>query len=418
MIKIESYPGFSHLQGQRPFALIFVVLAGLFVVTQLGGNNLALFTAINQHAHLFLGDAFWTHITDFGNGALAGVIALATLVLYPQLSKRLLLTILFSAVVINVSKDFFDATRPPGILPLDQIHLVGHAITKNSFPSGHTATAFVLAGYIWLSFSNVWLRSIVLLLAILVGLSRSAIGVHWPEDITSGATLGWLLAWGSAWLSRNSFPRWGNYTSAIFLALAAIIGTATGPVDFESIPGIQKVRWLFAGIALILMSYFFARLLMLRPKMDVWARGRIEWVIQFQNWLPVRFSKFALVGFTGFLIDSLVYLVVQSAGVPHLGARAVSYWVSATCNWYLNRIFTFNDADDENMIVQWVKYLTMCSGSFVLNWGSYYVLTQYVEFFIEYKFIAFIIGIAMGMVFNFGVAHLMIFKHNKQKAAS
>ena len=416
MIKIESYPGFTTLKGLPSFIALGLVMLGLFVLTQLSSTNLDVFNTINEHAHQLIGDAFWVHITDFGNGSLTGVLALATVVLYPQLSKRLLITILLTMITAKFGKEFFDAVRPPGILSLDQFHLVGNAITKHSFPSGHTATAFVLAGYIWLSFSNLWLRSSLLILAILVALSRMAIGVHWPEDVTSGAVLGWTVAWIAAILSRSDFSRWGNYAAGIFLAFAAIIGTATGPVEFELFPNLQKIRWLFAGIAALLGLYFFARLLMLRPTIDTWARGRITWIVSFQNWLPVRFSKFALVGFTGFLIDSLVYLIVQSAGMPHLGARAVSYWVSASCNWYLNRMFTFNDSQDENMLIQWGKYLIMCTGSFVLNWGSYYVLTQYVEFFIEYKFIAFIIGIAMGMVFNFAIAHLIIFKNKKAES--
>lgn len=411
MIKIESYPSFTDLKGLPSFIALGLIMVGLFLLTQLAGTNLSTFHAINTHAHQIFSDGFWVHITDFGNGSLAGVLALATVVLYPQLSKRLLITILLTMIAAKFGKEFFDAVRPPGILSADQFHLVGNAITKHSFPSGHTATAFVLAGYIWLSFSNAWLRGSVLALAILVALSRTALGVHWPEDITSGAVLGWVVAWIAAMLSRSDFSRWGNYAAGIFLAFAAIVGTVTGPVEFELFPSLQKVRWLFAGVAALLGLYFFARLLMLKPKIDVWARSRIIWVVSVQNWLPVRFSKFALVGFTGFLIDSLVYLVVQSVGVPHLAARAVSYWVSATCNWYLNRMFTFNDSEKENKLTQWIKYLSMCLGSFVLNWGSYYVLTQYVEFFIEYKFVAFIIGIAMGMVFNFTVAHLIIFKN-------
>ena len=140
---------------------------------------------------------------------------------------------------------------------------------------------------------------------------------------------------------------------------------------------------------------------------------RVRWLTEYQNWLPLRFMKFGLVGFTGFLVDGLVYSVMLSLGMTHLSARASSYWVSATTNWYLNRRFTFNDADQEMKSRQWIKYLFMAAGSFILNWGSYYMLTEYVSFFSEYKFIAFVIGIAMGMFFNFGVANWVIFRRKR-----
>ena len=46
-----------------------------------------------------------------------------------------------------------------------------------SFPSGHTAAAFVMA-------------TLALAFALLVGLSRVLLGVHYPSDIAAGALLG------------------------------------------------------------------------------------------------------------------------------------------------------------------------------------------------------------------------------------
>ena len=57
-----------------------------------------------------------------------------------------------------------------------------------SFPSNHTASAFVLAATTFRL--SVILGCVMLLLAIITGLSRIAAGLHWPEDVLCGGLLG------------------------------------------------------------------------------------------------------------------------------------------------------------------------------------------------------------------------------------
>lgn len=65
----------------------------------------------------------------------------------------------------------------------------------NSFPSGHTCAAFAAA--------MVWVRTlprrrdrvIAALMAVLMGLSRLYVGVHYPTDVLAGALVGSLCAW-------------------------------------------------------------------------------------------------------------------------------------------------------------------------------------------------------------------------------
>lgn len=76
--------------------------------------------------------------------------------------------------------------RPYETLPITPlIHKDTHGC---SFPSNHTASAFVLA-ITALSLSPA-LFAVMLILAFLTGLSRLAAGLHWPEDILAGALLG------------------------------------------------------------------------------------------------------------------------------------------------------------------------------------------------------------------------------------
>lgn len=70
----------------------------------------------------------------------------------------------------------------PGILP----------VRGRSFPSGHAANNFAVAGVLLLFFR--WWGALYLIPAGLVSLSRVYVGVHWPSDILISAFFGVGLA--------------------------------------------------------------------------------------------------------------------------------------------------------------------------------------------------------------------------------
>jgi membrane-associated phospholipid phosphatase len=72
----------------------------------------------------------------------------------------------------------------------------------NSFPSGHTATAFGLAWVI--VFARPWLGIGALLLAGLVGWSSIIMGVHHPSDVVVSILLSLVVAWFTwRWVEKN-----------------------------------------------------------------------------------------------------------------------------------------------------------------------------------------------------------------------
>lgn len=85
----------------------------------------------------------------------------------------------------------------PSNLP-DALIAPDERIFHNSFPSGHTTTAFALAFWVFLLTYRTRYQGWgygALLLAGLVGLSRVYRGVHYPSDVLAGAAVG--VVWGA-----------------------------------------------------------------------------------------------------------------------------------------------------------------------------------------------------------------------------
>ena len=107
-----------------------------------------------------------------------------------------LVTLGVAASVVTVLKPLINRARPPLAL-----HLVTE--TESSFPSGHStdSTALYLAVGLLLAvlvFRRPVARVLVValsgLVAMLVGVSRLILGVHWPTDVLVGWSLGGLIA--------------------------------------------------------------------------------------------------------------------------------------------------------------------------------------------------------------------------------
>jgi membrane-associated phospholipid phosphatase len=73
---------------------------------------------------------------------------------------------------------------------------------KNSFPSGHSTTAFAFSGYVAAEHGWKWGLPATLISAF-VGYSRINDNMHWLQDVTAGATIGWVYGWGISKYQRK-----------------------------------------------------------------------------------------------------------------------------------------------------------------------------------------------------------------------
>ncbi len=229
--------------GDCPWLLwsaLAVGLAGLALFV-LGGYH-AGFLTLN---HLAAGwpPWFWEWLTVLGDARVAIAVALLFSLRHPRLFWALILAgLMATAVTQGLIKPWVAAGRPVAMLALDIFYLIGPALRKSSFPSGHTVTAAVLLG-VWMCFLRSGaMRLLLLALAVLVGLSRVAVRVHWPVDVAAGLVGGWLFAWLGLWLSQRWEAAAGKqwvHLVCVFVAAGVALMLLLSDGDYAGARGLQ-----------------------------------------------------------------------------------------------------------------------------------------------------------------------------------
>jgi len=167
-------------------ALAVSGLAALY----LGPGNQAAFLAVN-HAAAALPAALWANLTTVGDTLVAFALLLPFARRRPDIAAAVLLAVLLTLAYVHGIKNLVAMPRPVAVLDHAAFTVIGPALKAGAFPSGHTATAFALVALLGAQLP--WRQlTPLLLLAALVGISRIAVGAHWPADVLAGAAGGWL----------------------------------------------------------------------------------------------------------------------------------------------------------------------------------------------------------------------------------
>jgi membrane-associated phospholipid phosphatase len=205
----------------------------------------------------------WTGLSLLGNGwGVLGVTA-PLLVLSPRLMWAWLCAAPFAIVFARTGKALLESPRPAAIVDNSQMRVVGELMHNVSMPSGHTTTAFAVMSAIYFALnarqrkSHWWL----LLLAGGTGLSRIAVGAHWPGDVAVGASLGLLAGLlGNVLLERmhptHFQPQAWSLRSVAVLVAVAVFHLLTEELDFaENLP----FQWGVAVLSLVSLLAFAMR---------------------------------------------------------------------------------------------------------------------------------------------------------------
>ena len=124
-----------------------------------------------------LGFLYWCYDKKFGK--FVGLNVLTALVLNPMVKN-----------VFIRRRPYFDHPEIQCLKPVDKsADIYDIAAQGYSFPSGHSTCAAGLFGSLAVWFRRRWLTVLCVLMPLLVGFSRVAMGAHFPTDIL----FGWLI---------------------------------------------------------------------------------------------------------------------------------------------------------------------------------------------------------------------------------
>jgi membrane-associated phospholipid phosphatase len=265
-MRASLHPAWVWLPPGIALALLALILAT--------NSNQSLFLILNHAGHA-LDDTVWLHLTMLGDGAIALALVLPFIRRMPHCFWAALVAAVIAGLWIQVTKQLIDVPRPLAALAPGSFFQMGPAHRRVSFPSGHAAAAFALAGIVVMGAARgVFTRVLALLLASAVGLSRIMVGVHWPIDILWGMVGGWLGAWTGLAMHRY----WGWRTSSLGGLLAGLVLLATSAVLLVSrhigIPEVMPMQRLIASVCLVWGGWEMARMLPRPPWRQGWRTAK------------------------------------------------------------------------------------------------------------------------------------------------
>jgi membrane-associated phospholipid phosphatase len=178
-----------------------VMVAALTVPLWRGWYEPSVFYFFNRQLQL-LPDIVWSLFSLLGTGWAVYALTAPTLWRSPRIIVAWLCAAPLAGLLTRLGKMWAYSPRPLEVLAPQTIHVIGEPLFVAAMPSGHTLTAFAAATAIYFSLApqrrlrHLWLFAV----ALGVGLSRLAVGAHWPADVAVGAALGLFSGLSGVWL--------------------------------------------------------------------------------------------------------------------------------------------------------------------------------------------------------------------------
>jgi putative flippase GtrA len=141
----------------------------------------------------------------------------------------------------------------------------------------------------------------------------------------------------------------------------------------------------------------------------VGSRGKVPGLSPEHRLLLGQFLRFGVIGTLGFVWDTLIVTSLA----PFLGAYAagiISYFIVASINWMLNRVWTYRGLAHGVRHRQLIRFLIANSIGFVLNRGTYIALIATVPLCRHYLVLPVAAGGICGMFVNFFLSRRLVFR--------
>lgn len=192
------------LRNLFTYAVLILLVTGI-VVLMIWGKE-AVFLKLN-HQHSDLSDIVLKYFTYVGEGLVMALLGVVLLFLKQRkLGILLIIGFAVSGLLAQGLKRVQENPRP-GLYfeKTEMVHNVDGELLKgkNSFPSGHTTTAFAMFSLLAFATRSRGLQLLYFVVACTIGYSRIYLGQHFTADVLAGAALGFIASYFLFWLFRN-----------------------------------------------------------------------------------------------------------------------------------------------------------------------------------------------------------------------
>jgi putative flippase GtrA len=124
--------------------------------------------------------------------------------------------------------------------------------------------------------------------------------------------------------------------------------------------------------------------------------------------------RFAVIGALGMPVDAgVLWLMTHRAGLDPYSGRVVSWLSAATFTWIGNRYFTFGARRAKGLIPalgEWLRFLAANAVGGLVNVGLYSTLVRFAPPPANNLYIALVLGVLAGLIFNFTLSKTLVFK--------
>lgn len=164
---------------------------------------------IAQNIRCAVLNPFMELYTQLGNTGMLFIV-LGVLMLFFKPTRKagfsVLCAMLIGLIVVNFTIKPLVSRPRPWLVIENFVNLVPEH-DPNSFPSGHTNAAFAFALAVCMAAPKRWMKITAVCMAVVMGLSRLYVGVHFPSDVLAGAVIGSLCGLAGAWVVKKAWER-------------------------------------------------------------------------------------------------------------------------------------------------------------------------------------------------------------------
>lgn len=204
-IVLNNFKRITYTKLLIPF-LLLIFICGFFIfyfndtfINTYLASQKNIFLTLNENLSVYPNLAY--NITYLGDALVLFSFVFIFLIIAPKLWEALVTASLLTLVSSAILKTIFGMPRPAAALDNETFIIIGRTLKGNtSLPSGHTMTAFMFITILLFAFMPkktiykiLWITALILI-GFTIGLSRVAVGAHYPLDVLIGCTLGYIMA--------------------------------------------------------------------------------------------------------------------------------------------------------------------------------------------------------------------------------